>query len=268
MINQGLVDANVNGDALSLATSAMTNSALMEATAGGVLSVSTTVNNASGTILAAPGSLVQVSNGGLLDGGTVLAGNGIVQTSGGTIANATLISTGSGSFQGSSNNGNLSGSTLSTGSQLNISYNQTVTISNGLTNNGTINVGSTYGYQAFLMFSGSQTLSGTGSVVLNAVYAPQYAQLNTLGGSDVLIQAAGHTISGFGQINAGLINQGLVNANVHGDALSLATRRNDNSALMEATAGGVLSVSATSQRGRHDPGRPRQPRPGRRRRPA
>ena len=80
---------------------------------------------------------------------------------------------------------------------------------------------------------------------MNAYYAPQYVQINTLGGSDVLIQAAGHTISGYGQINAGLINQGLVNANVNGDALSLATSAMTNSALMEATAGGVLSVSTT-----------------------
>ena len=189
----------MNGWTLSLQGSPEWNAGLMEATAGGVLSVSTTVNNAGGTVLAAPGSLVQVGEGGLLCGGTVLAGNGILQTSGGTIANATLTSTGSGSFQAGNNNGDLSGVVLSTGSQLDIVYNQTLTISNGLVNNGTINVGSNYGYQAYLIFSGSQTLSGIGSVVLNALYVPQYAQLNTLNGSDVLIQAAGHTISGFGR---------------------------------------------------------------------
>ena len=73
-----------------------------------------------------------------------------------------LTSTGSGSFQ-AGNNGTLSGGTLTSNSQFNILYNQTLTIGNGLTNNGTINVGSTYGYQAFLNFSGSQTLSGTGA---------------------------------------------------------------------------------------------------------
>ena len=56
----------------------------------------------------------------------------------------------------------------------------------------------------------------------------------------MLTQAAGHTISGCGQINAALTNQGLVNANVNGQTLSLPTNPMTNAATMEATNGGVL----------------------------
>ena len=85
-----------------------------------------------------------------------------------------------------------------------------------------------------------------------------YAQLNTSDGG-VLTQAAGHTISGYGTINAALINQGLVNANVNGQTLSLATNAMTNAGTMEATNGGVLNVETTvNNAGGHDPGGRRQ----------
>ena len=219
--NQGLVNANVNGQTLSLATNPMTNAATMEATNGGVLSISTTVNNAGGTILASGGGNVQLFNGSAIVGGTL--------TSTGT---SNLSATGS---------SNMSAVTLSNGSLLNITaYGSQLTVTNGITNNGTIVVDSdTFGWNEYLIFSGSQTLSGTGSVSLNAGY------LNTVNFGDVLTQAAGHTISGYGQINAALNNQGLVNANVNGQTLSLATNPMTNAATMEATNGGVLSISTT-----------------------
>ena len=237
LINQGLVNANVNGQTLSLATNPMSNVGTMEATAGGVLGISTTVNYAGGTILATSGGIVQVGSGGVINGGTVLANGGIAQINDGIIINGTLTSTGTSNFQ-ATGNGNLNGVTISNGSQFNIPGGATVTVTNGITNNGTIAVDSDNNPYAYLTFGGSQTLSGTGSVVLGT-----YGQLNT-SNSGILTQVAGHTISGLGTINAALINQGVVNANVNGQTLFLIDTF-VNGGTMEATGGGVLSVSAT-----------------------
>ena len=118
---------------------------------------------------------------------------------------------------------------------------ESLTFANGgITNNGTITVGASgFFYDSYLTFSGSTTLSGTGSVVLNGD-----AYLNT-SNSGLLTQAAGHTISGQGTINAALINQGLVNANVNGQTLTLATNAMTNAGTMEATNGGGLTVQNT-----------------------
>jgi len=55
-----------------------------------------------------------------------------------------------------------------------------------------------------------------------------------------LTQNAGHTIEGLGQINAGLTNAGIVNANNAGNTLEIRGATNVNTGTMEATAGGVL----------------------------
>ena len=85
---------------------------------------------------------------------------------------------------------------------------ESLTFANGgITNNGTITVGASgFFYDSYLTFSGSTTLSGTGSVVLNGD-----AYLNT-SNSGLLTQAAGHTISGQGTIAATLNNLGIVEA--------------------------------------------------------
>ena len=63
MINQGLVNANVNGQTLSLATSPMTNGGTMEATGGGMLSIGAiSLGNTGGTVLASGGN-VQIDSG-------------------------------------------------------------------------------------------------------------------------------------------------------------------------------------------------------------
>ena len=220
LINQGLVDANVGGKTLSLATNAMANASTLEATGGGLLGISTTVNNAGGILLASGGT-VDVNSGGAITGGT-------------------LTSTGTSYFQATNSTGiSLSGVTISNGSQFNIPVTEAVTVANGITNNGTITVGSgSNGPGTALTFSGGQTLSGTGSVTLNI------ASLTT-SSSGLLTQSAGHTISGQGTINAALINQGLINANVSGGTLSLATNPMANSGTMEASNSGTLSISTT-----------------------
>ncbi len=219
LINQGLVNADINGQTLFLMTDAMSSSGTMEAINGGLLNVGTiTISNSGGTILASGGNVLLVNS---------------------TIVGGTLTSTGTSNLSTTSGGASLSGVTLSAGSQFNIPNNQTVTVTNGLANNGTIVVDyNPNGIPANLTFSGSQTLSGTGSVVMNS----PYAQLNT-SDSGLLTQAAGHTISGAGTINAALNNQGLVNANANGQTLTLATSAKVSSGTMETTNGGVLNIT-------------------------
>ena len=78
------------------------------------------------------------------------------------------------------------------GTTLGIPGGQSLTVTGGIANNATITVDSDNNPYGYLTFSGSQTLSGTGSVVLGT-----YGQLNT-SNSGMLTQGAGHTISGLG----------------------------------------------------------------------
>ena len=128
------------------------------------------------------------------------------------------------------------------GTTLDILGYYSLTVSDGLVNNGTIVVNSdNVDYYTYLTFSGSQTLSGTGSLILNN---SAFAELNT-SNSGLLTQAAGHTISGSRYDQRSLINQGLVNANVNGQTLTLATNAMTNAGTMEATNGGELTVQNT-----------------------
>ena len=212
-VNYGLVNANSSGQTLNLQTSAMTNNGTMEATAGGVLNITTSIDNTNGVMLASGGNIA--SNGGTITGGT-------------------FASAGAGYL---SNNGYayLSGVTLAAGAQYIESTGYSTTVSGGLVNNGTITLN--YAGAAPLTFSGNQTLSGTGSIVL----AGGGGQVNSSGGT--LTQAAGHTIYGYGQVNAALINYGVINANSSGQTLTLQTNAMANRGTMETSGGGLLNIN-------------------------
>ena len=79
----------------------------------------------------------------------------------------------------------------------------------GLTNNGTVRLSSGGSY-TYLRFNGSQTLAGTGALVLNDRI---YNAVQLAGTQPVLTQSAGHTLRGAGYLlgNTGdLINEGAV----------------------------------------------------------
>ena len=220
LINQGMMDANVPGQTLSTPVSNVANTGLMEATNGGILLLNTTVSN-SGTVLASGGT-VQVSHA--LSGGTL-----------------TAIS--SSQFQ-LLNGSSLSGVTLSPSSSAIVPGGATATITGGMTNNGTINVTAGSASAAILQFSGAQTLSGGGNIVLGPYVNTGDLPALSVGGS--LTVAAGQTISGAGQISGNgqfLTNQGLVNANVAGETLSTPVSNMTNTGIMEATSGGTLLMN-------------------------
>jgi autotransporter-associated beta strand protein len=219
-LNQGLVNANAPGQTLSTPSGNVLNASIMEASNGGILLLNSAVNNA-GTILASGGT-VQVSN---------------------TVTGGTLTTTGpSSSFQ-LINGGGLSGATLSPSSTAIVPAGAGATITS-MTNNGTINITAGSASSATLLFSGTQTLFGSGSIVLGPYVNTTNLPTLSIGGS--LTVAPSQTISGAGQLfgsGTSLINQGLVNANVPGETLSTPVSNLTNSGTMEATSGGTLLMN-------------------------
>jgi fibronectin-binding autotransporter adhesin len=108
-------------------------------------------------------------------------------------------------------------------------------VAGNLTDNGEVVVNSAQnGAPAILNVEGG-TVSGSGDFVLN--YSTTNAQL-----IGTLTQASTHTISGFGEINAVLTNNGVVNANVLNQTLYLLGGPMANNATFESTNGGTLAV--------------------------
>ena len=134
---------------------------------------------------------------------------------------------------------NIDSMSIGNGVTLDVFYGTTLTVTDGISNNGTIVMNYNTGPWPCLTFNGSQTLCGTGRCDLSL------AQLINTSNGGVLTQVAGHTIGGWGDINAALINQSLVNANSNGNTLYLQSNAMTNAGTMEATNGGVLSVNTT-----------------------
>jgi hypothetical protein len=218
LINNGTVTANANGQILYL-NGAVTNDSVLKAVSGGnLLFNGVSVTQAAGSVTnAATGSLV-VLNSGTFTGGTITsAGTGAFQISG-----TSMVS-----------------SVTNTGT-INIPYGNQLNMSGTIADSGSIVVNSnTGGAVATLNFSTGSVITGTGSITLQ-----QPGQNAQLDGS--LNQSAGHTIQGYGNINATLLNNGTVNANINGNTLTLQPATATNNSLFEATGGGGLSINGTA----------------------
>ena len=100
------------------------------------------------------------------------------------------------------------------------------------------------GGQAILFFgTNSTSVSGTGTIQFNAVgNVPSRAQLN--GATNVTVTLGSGILShGFGQINAFVINNGTISADVAGSDLILQTLSITNNATINALNGGRLDIS-------------------------
>jgi hypothetical protein len=220
-INNGTINANVNGRTLELFSYDKTNNALMTATNGGILRFT------SGTYT--QGALGQiVSNASTVDFVNVGIAGGAVTNSGGLMR---LL--GSSTFTGVLLSGTLD---MLDGSNL---Y-----IGTGITNNGTIRIGDGTGINATILRSNAVgvPINGTGSIELRANPSnldTAYLLYNN-NGNQSFVQAASHTIRGTGRIPIAFTNNGTVNANVNGRTLELLTYDKTNNALMTATNGGTL----------------------------
>lgn len=252
-------DVSVNGGTLNIATGTQSNAGLLHVSDSG------SINFGSGSTLdntgevEADGGTVNLNNINVINTGKVVSiGGGVINLDNSTISGGTLGDGSTGTFDVSGNStlGSLTSNAAinlfggNTGAKLDNGA-EVLNITGDLVDNGTIMVNSndaTYSNGiwngAALDFgdtTGAQTVSGTGTITLNA--GGVYAQLD---GS--LTQAAGHSITGYGQIQATLVNNGTVNADVNGQTLEVlppsgvtpATLAITNNGLMEATNGGTL----------------------------
>ncbi len=120
---------------------------------------------------------------------------------------------------------------------------QTLTINGSLlTNNGQIVINSNSGSSATqIFFGGNSVLDGTGSVLLNR--PGTMSRIRSAGGA-VVTQSGSHMIHGQGQIEAGLLNGGIVRSNIAGQEMRLVTNSKTNNLLMEAVNGARLDVAS------------------------
>ncbi|MBI3844935.1 MAG: hypothetical protein HY292_09885 [Planctomycetes bacterium] len=186
---------------------------------GGTVNVTGTLNNTSLSLNATTGSWH-------VSGGTIVGGT--VATSGG----ATLIAAG----------GTLDDVTLN--GALSIPDGTSMTVTHGLTLNGTVTLSSA-GAGATLIFSGAQTLSGTGEIVLSTssstnVVRPSLGTLTIA--PSMTIRGSGGTV---GQAGLAFVNRGAIRAQSSVVTITLTGTTWSNEGTLAATGGGRLATSGT-----------------------
>ncbi len=224
VVNQGTIQADVAGGTITVYGTNDQNAGSLNALNGATLSIQGTLTNMA-TVSVDATSVLSLS--GTLTGGMIDTQTG-AQIRGSTLNGATI-------------DGNFT-----------VSGDNSVTVQNGLTLNGTATLGAAssnlYGY---LNFMGSETLSGTGTVVFgqdspNTLLVGQAGTTLTIG-SGITVRgqsgAVGYNPSlGLGTSNAAVVNQGTIQADVSGGTITIGvTWTNDGS--VEATDGGMLSAS-------------------------
>ena len=203
---------------------------------------------------------LQIDSGATLAANTIQASANIV-LSGGTIQGATVAESG-GSELVLLSGGTLNNVTVSAGTVLDATqqWDAQITILNGLTLNGTLEVGGADGSTfAYFLFNGTQMLGGTGSVVFGNYYYYYYytnglyaqgdngANPATLTvGSGITIDGGNGDVSGYYSGDA-IVNQGTIDADVAGGTIYVANNGSglSNSGTLEATAG-TLNVGGGS----------------------
>ncbi len=230
MVNEGAIRADVDGSQLNVTPSVITNNGLMEAADGGVLRLTTTVNQGSG--------------------GVVDAASGVVRMAAATISGGSVTNSG-GTFEIADGNGTFDGVDLATG-DFEIQNVRQLIIIDGLTLDGEILVNRDGGISSTrLLFGSSGTIDGDAVIALNdsastasgrAVLADTTTGLTTTLADTVLVR-------GSGTVTASLDNQGTIRADVDGGELLLNESAKANDGSMEATNNGRLRISTTVNQG-------------------
>lgn len=218
MVNDGTVDANLTGQLLTLSLNTKVNSGVMRASNAGVLDIRAIVINQGPTGII---EAIDASSEVQLNASTIVGGTLRTDLDAGINVNSAT----------------LDGVKLAEGS-LNLLNARTLDVLNSITNNGTININPIAGGSATqLDFETSGSFNGSGEVVLGSVGSR--ARLRT-GVGFTMTNSTTHTIRGYGQIEAALINDGLVNADVPGNELLFQTRDKLNNSTIQAINAGIL----------------------------
>jgi hypothetical protein len=156
------------------------------------------------------GATVRVSNA-LTQGGA-----GVVRTDGGTIALRSLTVVGGGVEAAADGlirvEANTALEDVRTAGPIFVENARTLSVrGDGLENNGVITINETAGGSGtYLQAESAVTLSGTGSVILNASSNPDTGVLRSSGGGASIINGVGHTVGGRGRILPPFTNAGTI----------------------------------------------------------
>lgn len=233
--NQGTINADVAGSTLTLNPQAFTNQGLLEATSGGILALSTsTINNQKGTITVnGASSSVQFVNNAVIQGGTLSSfNNGIFTGLGVTLDGSSL------------------GQLTIAGTYV-VANNTNTTLLGTINNTGAIQIAAA-GNLTYLTIASAVNLTGGGTVSLSTS-GNGTAVIQTAGGEQLLTNV-NNTLEGFGTIGYNglqVTNQGTINANVSPQTLTLNPSAFTNQGLLEATSGGILSLSGSTINNQH-----------------
>lgn len=225
--NQGTIRADANGEVLQLLSTNKSNTGLMQAVNGAYLQISgITISQSGAGLIEADGGIVDLVNGGRIDGGLVRAING---------GEVCVLNTYTGSL---GVNTNLEGI-------FNVRDAAILSVVGDLHNDAILTVNPFDGPSGTRIdFLSNLTLSGSGQIVLNAVggnLARAYLYYDS--SSNVVTQAAGHTIRGRGNIHTRINNLGLISADQPGEVLQLLSYAKTNAGTIQAVNAGVLGIS-------------------------
>ncbi len=281
LVSDGTIDANMNGQSISIINSVFTNNGTAEATNGGTLNINAASWSNAGTITGSSGAVVDL-------GGTfTTAGIGTFNVNGATVnitgtldnSNNTLaLNSATGSW-------NLNGGTIKNGA-LAFAGGQTLNVINGTLSGLTVpSTGLTFQQGSYLTLSDA-TLTGNFELPQNSsLYVINGA---SVGGDNIILNSGASLafepnqtfdsglISGSGNIEAGyggaggltlganaaiegsvnfygaiygntrspLSNNGTINANTRGQSLSINNSVFTNNGTAEATNGGILTINS------------------------
>ncbi|MGD0461590.1 MAG: hypothetical protein ABSB74_03785 [Tepidisphaeraceae bacterium] len=209
------------------------------------LSSTTAINNIS---ITSANALLYQSAGTLSLAGTLNASAGTYQLYGGTLTGGTVESTG-GTVELGGPNGSaptISGVTLGG----TISANNYLTVTNGLTlNSATLNIN---GEGNSVLFSGSQSISGTGEIVFYGYPGNQLAGANSSStltiGSGITITANTTTFAGatIGSASAPLVNNGVITCSSSNDDITITGANWVNNGTINLSAGAIILGGTTT----------------------
>jgi hypothetical protein len=262
LVNHGTVHADTRFGRLTLQASVLTSDGTLRASNGGTLSANNVQNRGTGQVdgastLALEGQWRNTGSLTLAGGTLVLGGSfgkaelGLIQRDGGEVVLTGTFENSGGTFDldahggawrlagGRFHGGTLDGVTLNGNVRLDDSA--ILTVTSGLTLNGTLTLTRSAGRYMAVEFAGEQTLAGTGSVVFDDIDG--WSQLRpTAGtltiGSSMTIRGGSGTI---GNPGLPLINEGTVLADVANRTLTIrASPFVNHGSVTEANGGKVV----------------------------
>ncbi|MEO7995991.1 MAG: S-layer family protein, partial [Gemmatimonadaceae bacterium] len=228
ILNNGRISADVAGGNINITNATVTNNGILEAKNGGVLTLSSNVTGNVGSQISAGAGSVVLQNGVKLSG--------------------VVNSTGTGSLRATNNGNNFLDAVALTGTLDLATAHGTERVVNGFALNGTVNINN----NSVLAFTGTQSLTGTGTIVLGGTGPSNYVALDNSNavltiGSGVKIRGENGTVgiqNFVASAATSIINNGRISADVAGGTINMTQATITNNGIMEALNGGTLVLSS------------------------